>query len=112
MKKRNWIPAVAGMTMLSACAMSRPIVPDIYKVGEIEIRFYQNQSDLERDIMSANLVVPAQIGSRRLEIRSYYDPKAKRIYCLEDARLLLHEIRHYLEPEWRHPYGEIWPEKK
>jgi hypothetical protein len=51
-----------------------------------------------------------RIGSRQLKILGYYDKETKRIFSIDDTRVLLHELKHYLEPQWRHELGANYPE--
>jgi hypothetical protein len=35
-------------------------------------------------------------------VNGFYDPEHKRIYSIDDAKVVIHEFKHYLEPAWRH----------
>jgi len=80
--------------------------PEIFRVGELEVRLYQDREKMTRDL-PPSLALPGamRIGGKQLQILGYYDEQNKRIFSVNDARVLLHEIKHYLEPHWRHEIG-------
>jgi len=80
--------------------------PEIFRVGELEVRLYQDREKMTRDL-PPSLALPGalRIGGKQLQIFGYYDEQNKRIFSVNDARVLLHEIKHYLEPHWRHEIG-------
>ena len=51
------------------------------------------------------LVDATRVADRQIKLLGYYDKEKKRIYAIDDARILLHEFKHYLEPDWRHAAG-------
>ena len=80
--------------------------PEIFRVGELEIRLYQDREKMTRELPpSLSLAGAMRIGGKQLQILGYYDEQNKRIFSVNDARVLLHEIKHYLEPHWRHEIG-------
>jgi hypothetical protein len=80
--------------------------PQIFRVGELEVRLYQDREKMTRDLPPALALSGAmRIGGKQLQILGYYDEQHKRIFSVNDARVLLHEIKHYLEPHWRHEIG-------
>ena len=44
----------------------------------------------------------ARMGSVRIKLCGYFDREKNRMYAIDDARILLHEFKHYLEPNWEH----------
>jgi hypothetical protein len=94
--------------LLEACASTMPpplLRPEveIFRVGELEIRLYQDQEKMARELpQSLALFDALRVGNKRLRVLGYYDEPNRRIYSINDARVLLHEIKHYLEPHWRH----------
>src|SRR3972149_12237571 len=93
----------AGMAG-SSSAMRSDV--EIFRVGELEIRLYQDQDSMARELPASLALVDAlRIGGKRLRVLGYYDNQNKRIYSINDARVLLHEIKHYLEPSWRPQIG-------
>ena len=66
---------------------------DIYRnIGELTIRVYPTLLKLRADLPTgAN---PKCGGD--------YDKRTKTIYAVDLTRVLLHEIKHYLEPSWKH----------
>jgi len=80
--------------------------PEIFRVGELEIRLYQDREKMTRELPpSLALAGAMRIGGKQLQILGYYDEQNKRIFSVNDARVLLHEVKHYLEPHWRHEIG-------
>lgn len=80
--------------------------PEIFRVGDLEVRLYQDREKMSRDLPpSLALAGALRIGGKQLQVLGYYDEQNKRIFSVNDARVLLHEIKHYLEPHWRHEIG-------
>lgn len=78
--------------------------PDVYRVGELEILVYKDREAMVRDLPEApRLVDGLTFGNQRLKIYGYHDRDKKRIYSVDDIPTLLHEFKHYLEPQWEHP---------
>lgn len=48
------------------------------------------------------LLAATRVGNSQIQVSGYYDKENKRIYAINDARTVIHEFKHYLEPEWRH----------
>jgi hypothetical protein len=48
------------------------------------------------------LLAATKVGNTQIQVSGYYDKENKRIYSINDARTVLHEFKHYLEPEWKH----------
>jgi hypothetical protein len=102
-----------ALLALNACAatpMDSPLAGhsdlEIFRVGELEVRLYQDSERMSRDLPPSLAMVSAlRIGSKQLQVLGYYDEPNKRIYSINDARVLLHEFKHYLEPHWRHEIG-------
>lgn len=113
----NWLGMTLLGILLSACSMAAQRDPEIFRVGELEVWLYQDQSRLARDLTSiVGLSDAMKIGNRQLKIFGYYDRQNQRIYSINDARILLHEFRHFLEPHWKHELGTIslepWGERR
>ena len=106
------------LLVLNACSAGMAGSPsalrsdvEIFRVGELEIRLYQDQDSMARELPASLALVDAlRIGGKRLRVLGYYDNQNKRIYSINDARVLLHEIKHYLEPHWRHEIGSDYLE--
>ncbi len=91
---------------LGSCAAVVRGDPETYRVGDLEVRLYQDQDKLARDLpLLLTLINATKIGDRQLRILGYYDKQKRRIYSIDDARILLHEFKHFLEPDWRHGIG-------
>lgn len=100
--------AQAGLfsLFLGSCAAVTRDNPEIYRVGDLEVRLYQDQDKLARDLpLLLTLINATKIGDRQLRILGYYDKQKRRIYAIDDARIVIHEFKHYLEPDWRHGIG-------
>lgn len=52
-----------------------------------------------------------RVGRNQIQVSGYYDKENKRIYTIDDARTVIHEFKHYLEPDWRHGLEEIPADK-
>ena len=48
------------------------------------------------------LLEATRAGDKQIRINGYYDRQNKRIYSIDDARIVIHEFKHYLELDWRH----------
>lgn len=77
--------------------------PDIFRVGEIEVWLYQNRHDLVNDLpASVSWLEAVRMGSLQMKICGYFDKEKNRIYAIDDARTVIHEFKHFLEPDWQH----------
>ena len=75
-------------------------------MGELEVRLYKDQAQLAQELPPVLAAVQAlSIGGQRVQVLGYFDKQNKRIYSLDDTRVLLHELKHYFEPEWEHRVG-------
>ncbi len=91
---------------VGSCAAVTRDNPEIYRVGDLEVRLYQDQNKLARDLpVLLTLINATKVGDRQLRILGYYDKQKKRIYAIDDARVVIHEFKHLLEPDWRHGVG-------
>lgn len=106
------------LLILNACSAGMAGSPsalrsdvEIFRVGELEVRLYQDQDSMARELPASLALVDAlRIGGKRLRVLGYFDNQNKRIYSINDARVLMHEIKHYLEPNWRHEIGSDYLE--
>jgi hypothetical protein len=77
--------------------------PEVFRVGELEVRLYSNRDDLVRSLPPLFALLSAtRVGTYQFQVSGYYDKENKRIYAINDARTVIHEFKHYLEPEWKH----------
>ncbi|MDP2601452.1 MAG: hypothetical protein Q8S00_02515 [Deltaproteobacteria bacterium] len=89
--------------LLSSCAAATPSGPEIYRIGELEVRLYKNRDTLAQDLPPILSTLAAlSVGDKQVNVLGYFDRQKKRIYSIDDPRVLLHELKHYLEPDWRH----------
>jgi hypothetical protein len=92
--------------LLCSCAAGIPSGPQIYRLGELEVRLYTDQESLAQQLPPVLSAVQAlSVGGQQVKVLGYFDRQNKRIYSLDDTRVLLHELKHYLEPDWRHHVG-------
>jgi len=93
--------------VLASCSANAPRTirsnPEIFRVGELEIRLYSDRDQLVRSLPPIfALLAATRVGDSQIQVSGYYDKENKRIYAVNDARTVIHEFKHYLEPEWRH----------
>src|SRR3990172_8288574 len=92
--------------LLSSCAAATSSGPEIYRIGELEVRLYKNRETLAQDLPPVLSTLEAlRVGGNQVQVLGYFDRQKKRIYSIDDPRVLLHELKHYLEPDWRHDIG-------
>jgi hypothetical protein len=92
--------------LLNACAAAVPSEPEIYRIGELEVRLYKDQGSLSQELPPVLSAVQAlSVGGQQVKVLGYFDRQNNRIYSLDDTRVLLHELKHFLEPDWRHHVG-------
>lgn len=95
---------------LASCALStdRHAVnarrePEIFRVGDIEVRLYHDRESMLRELPPFFALLEAtRVNNRQIQVNGFYDPEHKRIYSIDDAKVVIHEFKHYLEPAWRH----------
>src|SRR3989304_5050213 len=89
--------------LLSSCAAATSSGPEIYRIGELEVRLYKNRETLAQDLPPVLSTLEAlRVGGNQVQVLGYFDRQKKRIYSIDDPRVLLNELKHYLEPDWRH----------
>ena len=96
------LPAVLCL-LLSSCAAAISSGPEIYRIGDLEVRLYKNRETLAQELPPLLSTLEAlRVGGNQVQVLGYFDRQKKRIYSIDDPRVLLHELKHYLEPDWRH----------
>lgn len=96
-----WLASCAFSTDRHAANARRE--PEIFRVGEIEVRLYQDRESMLRDLPPFFALLEAtRVSSQQIKVNGFYDPEHKRIYSIDDAKVVIHEFKHYLEPAWRH----------
>ena len=90
--------------LASGCSVTIP--PKVYRTGELTIRVYQSPDAMLKDMPDVFGYV-AQAG---FKAHGWYDKKTKTIYTIRSMSVLIHELRHYLEPSWQHGLTSTWPE--
>jgi hypothetical protein len=72
-------------------------------VGEVEVRLYQDRESMVRDLPPFFALLEAtRVNNQQIKVNGFYDAEHKRIYSVDDAKVVIHEFKHYLEPAWRH----------
>ena len=106
---------VVGFILLASCAAHRPVFdpkfitdnevfaaiaadPEVFKIGELEIRIYKDRAKLVADLPPLLKAVNG-MGNK---VVGFYDRQRRILYSVEDLRVLLHELKHALEPDWKH----------
>ncbi len=92
--------------IISGCALTAPPGPQVFRMGELEVRLYKDQAGLAQELPPVLAAIQAlSVGGQQVQVLGYFDKQNKRIYSLDDTRVLLHELKHYFEPEWEHRVG-------
>ena len=87
------------LALVSGCAaVSRNRV---YQIGDIEVRIFFDREELFRD-MPTDVQIAVKI--QRLGVFGWHRRIGDRstIWTLDNLDSFLHELKHYLEPEWKH----------
>jgi len=96
--------------LLSSCATATSSRPEIYRIGELEVRLYKNRETLAQELPPLLSTLEAlKVGGNQVQVLGYFDRQKNRIYSIDDPRVLLHELKHYLEPDWRHDIDCVRP---
>ena len=91
---------------VSACATATGGNPEIFRVGELEVRLYQDRGEMVKNLPPIFALLEASmLSGKQITVSGYFDRENKRIYAINDARTVIHEFKHYLEPDWRHGIG-------
>ena len=99
---------IAISLLISGCALTTPSSPQVFRIGELEVRLYKDQAGLAQELPPVLAAVQGlTVGGQQVQVLGYFDKQNKRIYSLDDTRVLLHELKHYFEPEWEHHVGCI-----
>jgi len=95
------IALVPLLTALFSCATQSQV--DIFHVGELEVRLYSTRQAMVSDLPeSLRLVDNLRVADNVIKVMGYFDREEKVIYSIDDARVVIHEFRHYMEPDWKH----------
>ena len=96
-------PLAALCLLLCSCAAAVSSGPEVYRIGELEVRLYKDRDNLARELPPVLSTLEAlRVAGKQVQVLGYFDRQKKRIYSIDDPRVLLHELKHYLEPDWRH----------
>ena len=93
-----FIPVLAAF--LSCAAKERV---EVFHMGEVEVRLYSTREAMTKELPEVlQLVDNLRVTDKVIKVFGYYDRENKIIYSVNDARTVIHEFRHYMEPDWRH----------
>lgn len=84
-----------------SCTATAPI--RLYKIGDLEIRIYTDRETMLLDMPVRGTLYNSAIEPLGQIVVGFYDREKKRIYSVDRVDVLIHELRHHLQPEWRHP---------
>ena len=102
------IALVPLLTVLFSCATQSQV--EIFHVGELEVRLYSTRQAMVRDLPETlRLMDNLRVTDNVIKVFGYFNREEKVIYSIDDARVVIHEFRHYMEPEWRHESEEKTP---
>lgn len=87
------------LAWLSGCTAIKPV--RTIRVGEFTVRLYADRQRFSADIDKISMLIPALRGIG-LEAKGFYHRGTKTIYTTDDPLVILHELKHALEPAWRH----------
>lgn len=94
------------LTLASCSATSsldRKSEPEIFRVGELEVWLFADRARMIQSLPPVfTLLAATRSGNQQVQVSGYFDKERKRIYAINDARTVIHEFKHYLEPEWHH----------
>ena len=96
--KGIWGAIILAVT-LAGCATVQPTWT--VQVGEFTVRLYADRQRLEADIEKISIFIPALQGLG-LGFSGFYDRRTKTIYAIDDPLIILHELKHALDPGWSH----------
>lgn len=93
---------VVLVLLLGGCAANGPS-PKQYRAGNLEIFIFPEQELLVKTIPPVFLTAEATvIDGKAVKFYGWFDRASNKIYSIDDTETLIHELRHYLEPEWKH----------
>jgi len=97
----RFIALVPLLTILYSCAPRSHV--EIFHVGELEVRLYSTRQAMVSDLPeSLQLMDNLRVTDNVIKVMGYFNREEKVIYSIDDARVVIHEFRHYMEPDWRH----------
>lgn len=85
--------------MLCGCAVQPAI--RAYKIADMEIRIYPNSEVLAQHL-PPNPFLVAMSSIKGFSLEGYVERDRKIIHAVDNVGAVLHEVKHYLEPEWGH----------
>jgi len=99
------IALVPLLIVLFSCAPTASV--EIFQVGELEVRLYSTRQAMVQDLPeSLQMVDNLRVTDNVIRVLGYFDREENVIYSTDDARVVIHEFRHYMEPKWRHESEE------
>ena len=97
-----FIPLLA---VFLSCAVKERV--EIYQVGDVEVRLYSSREAMAKELPEVlQLADNLRVTDKVIKVFGYYDRENNVIYSVNDARTVVHEFRHHLEPDWKHGFEE------
>jgi len=94
------------LTVLFSCATKSQV--EIFHVGDLEVRLYSTRQAMVQDLPETlRLMDNLRVTDNVIKVFGYFNREEKVIYSIDDARVVIHEFRHYMEPEWKHGSEEM-----
>ena len=105
MRERLKIFALAA-ALAGGCAttVARQKTIDTYDLGKITVVVYPDVDSLVGELDPIRRLVMESVGGKT---HGYVENPAgakPTIHTIDDLDNFLHELKHYFEPEWRHPF--------
>ncbi len=99
---------IAILGFLAACTTKSAV--EVFYVGDVEVRLYSSRQAMVRELPEVmQLADNLRVTDKVIKVFGYYDREKKVIYSVDDARTVIHEFRHHLEPHWNHELAVSHP---
>ena len=93
------------LVVFLSCAVKERV--EIYQVGDVEVRLYSSREAMAKELPEVlQLADNLRVTDKVIKVFGYYDRENNVIYSVNDARTIVHEFRHHLEPDWKHGFEE------
>ena len=101
------LTGIVLLALVSGCAVTTAQVSvsrnvEVYKIGQFTIRIYDNPEMLMADLKRLKLPLFDPELLPGITIVGNHDKKTLTVYSIRDVYILMHELKHLLEPDWTH----------
>jgi len=97
------------LALAGCAATSSPREIKIYDLGKLTVVVYPDVDSLIDRLDPIRRLVMESVGGKiygYVENPTLREPQGKpTIHTIDDLSNFFHELKHYLAPEWKHPYG-------